>query len=105
MAAASCVCNFPAGRAVTSLSISPGMPSQLATSHEDGHVSIWDVRAAPHATIKGALSLDAAAGLPLTSAQAVHRRQASEVVWCPDDDYRIASVGHDGHLCILDPRS
>jgi len=50
MAAASCVCNFPVGRAVTSVSVSPGMPSQMATSHEDGHVSIWDVRAAPHAS-------------------------------------------------------
>lgn len=105
MAAASCVCNFPAGRAVTSLSVSPGMPSQLATSHEDGHVSIWDVRAAPHASLQGALSLDSAAGLPLSSAQAVHRRLTSEVAWCPEDAFRIASVGHDGQLCILDPRS
>jgi len=105
LAAAACVCNWPVGRAVTSVSISPSMPSQMVTSHEDGHVSIWDVRAAPHATIQGALSLDSAAGLPLTSAQAVHRRLAAQVAWCPDDAYRIASVGHDGHLCILDPRS
>jgi len=105
IAAASCVCNFPVGRAVTSVSISPGMPSQMATSHEDGHVSIWDVRAAPHASIQGALSLDSAAGLPLASAQALHKRLASQVVWCPEDEYRIASVGHDGQLCILDPRS
>lgn len=105
IAAASCVCNFPVGRAVTSVSVSPGMPSQMATSHEDGHVSIWDVRAAPHASLQGALSLDSSAGLPLTSAQAVHRRLSSEVAWCPDDAYRIASVGHDGQLCILDPRS
>lgn len=105
IAAASCVCNFPVGRAVTSVSISPGMPSQMATSHEDGHVSIWDVRAAPHATIQGALALDSAAGLPLASAQALHRRLASQVVWCPEDAFRIASVGHDGQLCILDPRS
>lgn len=105
MAAASCVCNFPVGRAVTSVTISPGMPSQMATSHEDGHVSIWDVRAAPHASLQGALSLDSATGLPLTSAQAVHRRLASQVVWCPEDAFRIASVGHDGQLCILDPRS
>merc|ERR1711865_438880 len=82
-----------------------GMPSQMATSHEDGHVSIWDVRAAPHASLQGALSLDSSVGLPLTSAQAVHRRLSSEVAWCPEDEYRIASVGHDGQLCILDPRS
>lgn len=49
--------------------------------------------------------MDSSAGLPLASAQAIHRRLASEVVWCPEDEYRIASVGHDGHLNILDPRS
>lgn len=105
MAAASCVCNFPVARAVTSVSVSPGMPSQVATSHEDGHVSIWDVRAAPHASVQGALSLDSATGLPLAAAQQVHKRLASQVAWCPEDAYRIASVGHDGQLCILDPRS
>merc|ERR1712046_180041 len=48
---------------------------------------------------------DSAAGLPLASAQAVHSRLCSEVSWCPEDSYRIASVGHDGKLCIWDPRS
>merc|ERR1712203_490132 len=104
-AAASCVCNWTVARAVTSFSTSPSMPPQLATSHEDGHVSLWDIRAPPHPSIQGALSLDASAGLPLTSAQSAHSRLASQVVWCPEDATRLASVGHDGHLRILDPRS
>eukprot|EP00933_Yihiella_yeosuensis_P062080 TRINITY_DN65002_c0_g1_i1.p1 TRINITY_DN65002_c0_g1~~TRINITY_DN65002_c0_g1_i1.p1 ORF type:complete len:462 (-),score=91.78 TRINITY_DN65002_c0_g1_i1:62-1447(-) len=105
VAAASCVCNWSVARAVTSFSQNPVMPPQLATTHEDGHVSIWDIRAPPHATISGALQLDSSAGLPLVSAQGTHRRLASQVVWCPEDSNRIASVGHDGKLCILDPRS
>lgn len=102
--AASCVCNWSVARAVTSFSLCPASP-QMATSHEDGHVSLWDIRAAPHPTKSGALSLDASTGLPLASAQAPHRRLAAQVVWCPEECNRIASVGHDGHLCILDPRS
>jgi len=105
VAAATCVCNWPVGRAVTSLSVSPAMPSQMVTAHEDGHISIWDVRAAPHPSVQGALSLDASTGLPLTSAQPLHRRLAAQVAWCPEDAYRIASAGHDGNLCIVDPRS
>lgn len=105
IAAASCVCNWPVARAVTSFSISPITPPQIATSHEDGHVSLWDVRAPQHRTVPGAVSLDASAGLPLASAQTPHRRLASQVVWNPEDSTRIASVGHDGQLCILDPRS
>jgi len=105
IAAASCVCNWAVARAVTSFSLNPCMPPQLATSHEDGHVSLWDVRAAPHLGVTGALSLDASSGLPLAAAQSPHKRLASQVVWCPEDAHRIASVGHDGRLCILDPRS
>lgn len=105
IAAASCVCHWPVGRAVTSMSFSPAATPQIATSHEDGHVSLWDVRAPPHPTVQGALFLDATAGLPLAVAMAPHRRQAAQVAWCPDDANRIASVGHDGFLCILDPRS
>eukprot|EP00931_Biecheleriopsis_adriatica_P068590 TRINITY_DN42519_c0_g1_i1.p1 TRINITY_DN42519_c0_g1~~TRINITY_DN42519_c0_g1_i1.p1 ORF type:complete len:470 (-),score=103.29 TRINITY_DN42519_c0_g1_i1:31-1416(-) len=104
-AAASCVCNWPVARAVTSFSLNPVMPPQMATTHEDGHVSLWDIRAPPHTSVAGALSLDASAGLPLAYAQSPHRRLASQAVWCPEDANRIASVGHDGHLCILDPRS
>jgi len=103
-AAASCVCNWTVARAVTSFSLNPDSP-QLATSHEDGHISIWDIRAAPHPLEKGALSLDVTAGLPLSSTQVPHRRMASQVCWCPEDATRLASVGHDGQLCILDPRS
>mmetsp|Transcript_82904 Transcript_82904/g.173588 ORF Transcript_82904/g.173588 Transcript_82904/m.173588 type:complete len:461 (-) Transcript_82904:68-1450(-) len=103
-AAAACVCNWSVARAVTSFSFNPTDP-QIATSHEDGHVSIWDVRAAPHATVAGGLSLDSSTGLPLASAQSPHRRQATEVVWCPADSLRLATVGHDGGLCILDARS
>lgn len=103
--AASCVCNWTVARAVTSFSMSPEMPPQVATSHEDGHVSLWDLRAPPHPSVQGAVSLDASAGLPLNSAQAPHQRMASEVKWCPLDANRLASVGHDGRLCILDPRS
>jgi len=105
IAAACCVCNWTVARAVTSVSMSPIMPPQLATSHEDGHVSLWDIRAPPHPTKQGAVSLDATAGLPLMSAQAPHRRLVSKVAWCPEDAMRLASVSHDGHLCILDPRS
>jgi len=105
IAAAECVCNWTVARAATSLSTSPCMPPQIATSHEDGHVSLWDIRAPPHPTVQGAVSLDATAGMPLMSAQAPHRRLVSQVVWCPEDPTRLASVGHDGHLCILDPRS
>jgi len=106
-AAASCVCNWTVARAVTSFSTSPESSAspQFATSHEDGHISIWDVRAPPHATIQGAVSLDVTAGLPLSSAQVPHRRMASQVAWCPLDVTRLASVGHDGFLNILDPRS
>mmetsp|Transcript_10891 Transcript_10891/g.28162 ORF Transcript_10891/g.28162 Transcript_10891/m.28162 type:complete len:474 (+) Transcript_10891:92-1513(+) len=104
VAAASCVCNWTVARAVSSFSMSPGGP-QMATSHEDGHVSLWDIRAPPHPTMQGAVTLDSSAGLPLTSAQSPHRRLASEVAWCPVDEQRLASVGHDGSLCILDPRS
>jgi len=105
IAAACCVCNWTVARAVTSLSVSPVLPPQLATSHEDGHVSLWDVRAPPHPTKQGAVSLDATSGLPLMSAQAPHQRLVSRVAWCPEDAMRLASVSHDGHLCILDPRS
>jgi len=105
VAAASCVCNWTVARVVTSFSTNCAMPAQIATSHEDGHVSLWDVRAAPHATVKGALSLDISTGLPLASAQVPHRRLASQVAWCPVDANRIASAGHDGRVCILDPRS
>merc|ERR1712232_995469 len=107
IAAASCVCDWTVARAVTCFSVCPEASSaaQLATSHEDGHVSLWDIRAPPHPTVQGALSLDASAGLPLTSAQSAHRRLASRVTWCPQDAMRLASVGHDGQLRILDPRS
>lgn len=105
IAAASCVCNWPVARAVTSFSLNSNLPPQLVTTHEDGHVSLWDIRAAPHGTVSGAMSLDATAGLPLASAQIPHKRLASQAVWCPEDANRIASVGHDGQLCILDPRS
>jgi len=105
IAAASCICNWSIGRAATSLSVSPHGSPQVVTSHEDGHVSLWDVRATPHPSKEGALLLDATSGLPLASAQASHRRQASQATWCPQDMYRIASVGHDGVLCVLDPRS
>lgn len=105
VAAASCVCNWAVARAVTSFSVSPASPPQLVTSHEDGHVSLWDVRAPPHAAVTGAFALDASAGLPLTSSQLAHRRMASQAVWCPEDAHRIACVGHDGYLCVLDPRS
>merc|ERR1712232_830892 len=107
IAAASCVCNWTVARAVTCFSVCPEASSaaQLATSHEDGHISLWDIRSPPHPTIQGAMSLDITAGLPLTSAQVPHRRLASQVAWCPLDATRIASVGHDGQLCILDPRS
>jgi ribosome biogenesis protein YTM1 len=105
IAAAECVCNWTVARAATDLTLSPVTPPQLATAHEDGHVSIWDLRAAPHQSIKGALSLDSTTGLPLNSAQVPHRRLTSKVAWCPEDATRIASVGHDGRLCILDPRS
>jgi len=105
VAAASCVCNWSVGRAATSLSTSPGMPAQMVTSHEDGHVSLWDLRAAPHASVEGAVSLDASSGSQLASAQQPHRRMASQVQWNPEDVHRIASVGHDGHLCVIDPRS
>lgn len=104
-AAASCVCNWTVARAVTSFSLSPDAPPQLATAHEDGHVSIWDIRAAPLPGSSGALSLDSTSGLPLASAQMPHKRLTSEVVWCPRDVNRIASVGHDGRFCVLDPRS
>jgi len=103
--AASCVCNWTVARAVTSFSMSPGSPPQMATSHEDGHVSLWDIRAPPHPTVQHALSLDASAGLPLASAQSPHRRLASQVAWCPLDAQRLASAGHDGSVCVLDPRS
>lgn len=105
IAAAECVCNWTVARAATDLTVCPIMPPQIATAHEDGHVSIWDIRAPPHPTVKGAVALDSTAGLPLTSAQAPHRRLVSQVAWCPEDALRIASVGHDGRLCILDPRS
>lgn len=104
IAAASGVCNWPVARAVTSFTLNPSMP-QLATSHEDGHVSLWDIRALSHTSIAGALSLDASAGLPLLAAQVTHQRMAQQVAWCNEDANRLASVGHDGHLCILDPRS
>lgn len=103
VAAASGVCNWPVARAVTSFTMNPSMP-QLATSHEDGHVSLWDIRASPHVSVAGALSLDASAGLPLLAAQVTHQRMAQQVAWCNEDANRLASVGHDGHLCILDPR-
>eukprot|EP00929_Paragymnodinium_shiwhaense_P001811 TRINITY_DN10201_c0_g1_i1.p1 TRINITY_DN10201_c0_g1~~TRINITY_DN10201_c0_g1_i1.p1 ORF type:complete len:462 (+),score=83.87 TRINITY_DN10201_c0_g1_i1:60-1445(+) len=103
--AASCVCNWTVARSVTSCSTSPQAPPQLATSHEDGHVSIWDIRAPPHPSVKGAVSLDVTAGLPLSSAQVPHSRMASQVAWCPMDVMRLASVGHDGKFNILDPRS
>lgn len=105
LAAASPVCNWTVARAVTSFSMSPVMPPQIATAHEDGHVSLWDIRAPPHPAVQGAVSLDASAGLPLASAQAPHRRLVAQVSWCPEDANRIASVGHDGNMCILDPRS
>lgn len=105
LAAASPVCNWTVARAVTSFSMSPVMPPQIATAHEDGHVSLWDIRAPPHPAVQGAVSLDASAGLPLASAQAPHRRLVAQVAWCPEDANRIASVGHDGNMCILDPRS
>mmetsp|Transcript_4265 Transcript_4265/g.12081 ORF Transcript_4265/g.12081 Transcript_4265/m.12081 type:complete len:457 (-) Transcript_4265:35-1405(-) len=98
------ICNWSVGRAVTSLTTSPTLP-QVATSHEDGHVSLWDVRAPSHPSVPGALALDSSAGLPLSSTQSPHRRLASQVVWCPEDETRLASVGHDGLLCVLDPRS
>lgn len=104
VAAASCVCHWAAARAVSSFSMNPDAP-QMATSHEDGHVSLWDIRAPPHPTTPQALSLDSSASLSLHSAQSPHRRFASQVVWSPVDSTRLASVGHDGSLCILDPRS
>lgn len=105
LAAASCVSNWSVGRAVTSVSTSPSSSPQFATSHEDGHISLWDVRAPPHASIAGAYTLDSSSGLPLLSASAPHRRLSTEVAWSPYNEHRIASVGHDGSLCILDPRS
>ncbi|CAJ1380872.1 unnamed protein product, partial [Effrenium voratum] len=60
IAAASCVCNWGVARAVTSFTVNPAMP-QLATSHEDGHVSFWDVRAPAHTSIAGDLGQRGAA--------------------------------------------
>lgn len=102
--AASCVCNWAVARATTSFSMCLN-PAQMATSHEDGHISLWDIRAPAHATSPNALSLDASAGLPLSSTQLPHSRMASQVVWHPTEVNRLASVGHDGNLCVLDPRS
>jgi ribosome biogenesis protein YTM1 len=104
IAAATCVCNWTVARAVTSCTVSPDSP-QIATSHEDGHISLWDIRAPPHPSARGAVALDVTAGLPLLSAQVPHRRLASQVAWSPLDATRLASVGHDGQLCVLDPRS
>jgi len=102
--AAACVCNWAVARACTSFSLCNN-PAQMVTSHDDGHVSLWDIRAPPHGTTPNALSLDASAGLPLSSTQLPHRRLASQAVWHPTEENRIASVGHDGCVCVLDPRS
>jgi len=103
-AAAACVCNWAVARAATSFSMCVN-PAQMVTSHDDGHVSLWDIRAPPHATTANALSLDASAGLPLSSTQLPHRRLATQAVWHPTEEHRLASVGHDGCVCVLDPRS
>lgn len=68
-------------------------------------MTLWDVRASEHAAAPGTLQLDAAAALSLRSAQTSHRRLAAQVAWCPGSAHCIASVGHDGRLCILDARS
>lgn len=103
--AAGCVCNWSVSRAVTSFSMSPMNPPCMVTSHEDGHVSFWDIRAPPHPSLAGAVGMDSGTALQARSAQIPHRRLAAQVMWCPHDANRIASVGYDGHLCILDPRS
>eukprot|EP00913_Durusdinium_trenchii_P002124 g1962.t1 len=80
LVAGSGVCNWPVARAVTSFTLNPSMP-QLATSHEDGHVSLWDIRAPAHSSIAGAMSLDASAGLNLMGAQVTHQRLAQQTYW------------------------
>lgn len=105
VAAASCVCNWPAGRAVTYMTSNPSCPPQICTAHEDGHVSLWDIRAPPHPSIPRALQPDTNSSMALVVAMHPHHRLTSQVEWCQDNANNIASVGHDGVVNLIDPRS
>jgi len=67
--------------------------SQLALSHEDGRITIWDIRTQPGMVVEH------------KSTFRPHRRMCPQVVWAQDNINRLASVSHDGTFKILDLRS
>merc|ERR1719493_430362 len=50
------------------------------------------------------MNVDSSSQMAISSTQLPHRRLVSQVEWHPLDSTRLVSVGHDGNVCVLDPR-
>ncbi|OII76741.1 hypothetical protein cand_027620 [Cryptosporidium andersoni] len=98
---------------VTSLSIKNNHSCDIiCTSHDDGKVRIWDLRAGATSQLdinnssnKSMASIDNNTRLIQRSAINAHRRLISQLKWNPLSDYMLGSVSHDFNLKILDIRS
>jgi len=88
---ATCVSTWSTGKLATSFAYGQG--AQVAMSHEDGRISLWDLRT------EGGVQLEHKSSLR------PHKRMCPQVVWARENAYRLASVSHDGSVKILDPRS
>ncbi|OII73234.1 microtubule-associated protein [Cryptosporidium ubiquitum] len=84
----------------------------ICTSHDDGKVRIWDLRAGTTNQIdlkinKGldSLSFDRNTRFIHRSRLLAHKEVVPQAVWNPFSEYMIGSVSHDMDLKILDIRS
>lgn len=67
--------------------------SNIAMAHEDGRVTMWDLRQQPRLVLEHRSTLRP------------HKRMCPQVVWAKENENRLGSICHDGTLKILDPRS
>lgn len=90
-AVGSCVNTWSTGKHALSFCYGPG--AEIAMSHEDGRITLWDTRTEE--------------GLQLEhrSSMRPHKRMCPKVAWARQNANALASVSHDGTVKLLDPRS
>ncbi|KAK9172166.1 NLE (NUC135) domain protein [Cryptosporidium meleagridis] len=84
----------------------------ICTSHDDGKVRIWDLRAGATSQIDlkakkdmGLVPFDRNTRFVNRSRLLAHKEVVPQAVWSPYSEYMIGSVSHDMDLKILDIRS
>eukprot|EP00397_Hematodinium_sp_SG-2012_P037348 GEMP01040465.1.p1 GENE.GEMP01040465.1~~GEMP01040465.1.p1 ORF type:complete len:405 (+),score=99.34 GEMP01040465.1:55-1269(+) len=87
----SCVNTWSTGKHALSFCYGPG--SCVAMSHEDGRITLWDMRTELGLQVEHKTSLRP------------HKRMCPQVVWAKQDANTLASISHDGTVKLLDPRS